>query len=49
MVNDSTLCVRPLIEARASWSCCSKDAMMGGGDGGEEGVEMSEKMEEVWR
>ena len=47
-VNDSTLCVKPLIEARASWSCCSKDAI-GDDDGGEERVEMSEKLGEVCR
>ena len=46
-VNNSTLCVKPLMEARASWSCCSKDAIIGGEDGGEEGVEMSEKFGEV--
>ena len=48
-VNDSTLCVKPLMEARASCSCCSKDTMTGGDDGGEEGVDMSEKLGEVWR
>ena len=47
-VNDSTLCVKLLIEARASWSCCSREAI-GGDDGGEEGVEISEKVGEVWR
>ena len=48
VVNDLTLCVKPLIEARASWSCCSKDAI-GGDDGGEKGVEILEKLGEVWR
>ena len=48
-VSDSTFLVKPLIAARASWSCWSKEAMMGGDDGGEDGVEMSEKVGEVWR
>ena len=47
VVNDSTLCVRPLMEARAFWSCCSKDAMIGGEEGGDEGVEISENVGEV--
>ena len=37
------------MEVRASCSCCSKDAMIGGDDGGEEGVEISENVGEVWR
>ena len=37
------------MEVRASWSCCSKDTIMGGDDGGEEGVEISENMGEVWQ
>ena len=45
-VNNSTLCVKPLIEVRAFWSCCSREAI-GGDDGGEDGVEMSEKFGEV--
>ena len=47
-VNDLTLCIKPLMEARASCSCCSRDAMIGGDDGGEEEVEISEKLGKVW-
>ena len=47
LVNDSTLCVKPLIVVNASWSCWFKEDMMGGDDGGEKGVEMSENVGEV--
>ena len=48
LVNDSTLCIKPLMKVRASWNCCSKDTIMGGDDGGEEEVEILENTEEVW-
>ena len=47
-VNDWTFSVKPLMAARASCNCWSREAI-GGEDGGEEGVEMSENVGEVCR
>ena len=46
-VSDWTFSVKLLIAARASRSCWSREAI-GGDDGGEESVEISEKLGEVW-
>ena len=40
-------CIKPLMASSASWSCWSREDMVGGDDSGEEGVEMSEKVGEV--
>ena len=47
LVNDSICSVKPLIALRASRSCWSKEDMIGGEDGGEEGVDISENVGEV--
>ena len=41
--------VKPLMASSASLSCWSREDMVGGDDGGEEGVEMSENVGEVCR
>ena len=46
-VNDLIHSVKLLISSRASWSYWSKD-IMGGKEGGEDGVERSENVGEVW-
>ena len=46
-MSDSTFSVRLLMAARASWSCWFNDAITRGEEGGEEGVDMSEKMGEL--
>ena len=48
-MRDWTFLVKPLMAASASCNCWSREAVVGGDDGGEEGVEMSEKFGEVWQ
>ena len=47
-MSDSTCSVKLLMASRASWSCWFKEVMVRGDDGDEKGVEILEKMGEVW-
>ena len=40
-------CIKLLMVSSASWSCWSKEDIVGGDEGGEDGVDISENVGEV--